>query len=100
VLRRKRWAVRTEAVKPTHPASIRAARLHGFLHVGWWRLTSQGINSSSLLNATSPTSLAPKQEAIMEIKVDYNELEQTENLCGNFVFIREGNRIRNLEAKW
>ena len=36
----------------------------------------------------------------MEIKVDYNELEQTENLCGNFVFIREGNRIRNLEAKW
>lgn len=34
----------------------------------------------------------------MKIKVEYNEFEQTENLCGNFVFVRDGNKIRNLEA--
>lgn len=36
----------------------------------------------------------------MKIKVEYDELAQTENLCGNFVFIRDGDKIRNLEAKW
>ena len=36
----------------------------------------------------------------MKINVEYNEFEQTENVCGNFVFIRDGNRITNLEAKW
>lgn len=36
----------------------------------------------------------------MKIKVRYNELEQTESLCGNFVFIRDGDKIRNFEAKW
>ncbi len=36
----------------------------------------------------------------MRIIVDYNELEQTENICGPFVFIRDGKKIRNLEAVW
>lgn len=36
----------------------------------------------------------------MKINVKYDELVQTQNVCGNFVFIREGNRIHNLEATW
>lgn len=36
----------------------------------------------------------------MKIKVEYNELEQTENLWGPFIFIKDGNTIRNFEAKW
>lgn len=36
----------------------------------------------------------------MKIKVEYNELVQTQSLCGSFVFVREGNMIKNLEAKW
>lgn len=36
----------------------------------------------------------------MKINVKYNELAQTENICGNFVFIRDGDKIRNLEAGW
>lgn len=36
----------------------------------------------------------------MKIKVKYDESEQTQNVCGAFVFIRDGNRIRNLEATW
>jgi len=36
----------------------------------------------------------------MKIKVNYNELEQTENLWGPFIFIRDGDKIRNFEAKW
>jgi hypothetical protein len=36
----------------------------------------------------------------MKINVEYDELAQTVNLCGNFVFIRDGKKIRNLEAKW
>lgn len=36
----------------------------------------------------------------MKIKVKYSALEQTENIYGPFVFIRDGNKIRNLEANW
>ena len=36
----------------------------------------------------------------MKIKVDYDKLKQTECLCGNFIFIRDGDRIVNLEARW
>ena len=36
----------------------------------------------------------------MKINVKYDEFAQTQNLCGNFVFIRDGNKIRNLEATW
>jgi hypothetical protein len=36
----------------------------------------------------------------MKIKVAYNELEQTENLCGPFIFVKDGKTIRNLEARW
>lgn len=36
----------------------------------------------------------------MKIKVNYNELEQTEALWGPFIFIRDGDKIRNFEAKW
>ena len=36
----------------------------------------------------------------MKIKVKYDELVQTQTLCGNFVFIRDGGRIHNLEATW
>lgn len=36
----------------------------------------------------------------MKIQVEYKELEQTETNCGNFVFIKDGNKIRNLEATW
>ena len=36
----------------------------------------------------------------MKIKVKYSALEQTENLYGPFVFIRDGDKIRNLEAGW
>ena len=40
------------------------------------------------------------KEVIMKIKVKYDESEQTEYLCGNFVFIRDGNKVRNLEGVW
>ena len=36
----------------------------------------------------------------MKIKVKYSALEQTENIYGPFVFIRDGDKIRNLEANW
>lgn len=36
----------------------------------------------------------------MKIKIEYDVLEQTENKCGPFIFIRDGNKIRNLEARW
>ena len=36
----------------------------------------------------------------MKIKVDYDEFKQTETICGPFVFIRDGNKIRNLEGVW
>jgi hypothetical protein len=37
----------------------------------------------------------------MKIKVEYNPYNQTQWLCGNFVFIKDDNGvIRNLEAKW
>lgn len=36
----------------------------------------------------------------MKIKVKYDELVQTQNLCGNFIFIREDGVIHNLEATW
>ena len=36
----------------------------------------------------------------MKIEVKYNPFDQTENLCGPFIFIKEGNVIRNLEARW
>lgn len=36
----------------------------------------------------------------MKINVEYNELEQTQSKCGNFIFIREGDKIHNLEATW
>lgn len=36
----------------------------------------------------------------MKIKANYNELEQTEALWGPFIFIRDGDKIRNFEAKW
>lgn len=36
----------------------------------------------------------------MKIKVKYDKFEQTETQCGNFVFIRDGDKIRNFEAKW
>lgn len=36
----------------------------------------------------------------MKVKVKYDEKEQTEYLCGNFVFIRDGDKIRNLEGVW
>lgn len=36
----------------------------------------------------------------MKIKVLYDELAQTQTICGNFVFIKEGNTIHNLEATW
>ncbi len=35
----------------------------------------------------------------MKIKIKYNKFEQTESIWGPFVFIRDGNRIRNFEAK-
>lgn len=36
----------------------------------------------------------------MKINVIYEPLEQTENRCGNFVFVKDGDRIHNLEAIW
>ena len=36
----------------------------------------------------------------MKIKVKYDYFKQTENLCGPFIFIRDGDKIRNFEAKW
>lgn len=36
----------------------------------------------------------------MKIKVEYNALAQTESLCGPFIFIKDGNKIRNFEAIW
>lgn len=36
----------------------------------------------------------------MKINIKYDALKQTENICGPFIFIRDGNRIRNLEARW
>lgn len=36
----------------------------------------------------------------MKIKIEYNELVQTQSVCGNFVFVRDGDRIHNLEATW
>jgi hypothetical protein len=36
----------------------------------------------------------------MKINVSYNELEQTESIWGPFVFIRDGDKIRNFEAVW
>lgn len=36
----------------------------------------------------------------MKIKVEYNKFAQTENICGAFIFIRDGDKIRNLEAGW
>lgn len=36
----------------------------------------------------------------MKIKVIYRVLDQTENICGPFIFIRDGDKIRNLEGVW
>ena len=36
----------------------------------------------------------------MKIKVVYNRLDQSEYLDGPFIFIKDGNKICNLEAKW
>lgn len=37
----------------------------------------------------------------MLIKVDYKWFEQTENLCGPFIFYKDdAGVIRNLEAQW
>lgn len=36
----------------------------------------------------------------MKINVTYNKLDQSEVKDGPFVFIKDGNTIRNLEAKW
>ena len=36
----------------------------------------------------------------MKIDVKYNELEQTQTQCGPFIFIRDGDRIVNFEARW
>ena len=36
----------------------------------------------------------------MKIKVKYDESAQTEAIWGPFIFIRNGNEIRNLEAVW
>ncbi len=36
----------------------------------------------------------------MKINIKYDALMQTENICGPFIFIRDGDRIRNLEARW
>ena len=37
----------------------------------------------------------------MKIKVEYDQFEQTQWLCGNFVFVKEPDgRIHNLEATW
>lgn len=36
----------------------------------------------------------------MTIKVEYDEMGQTEALCGPFVFVKDGGIIRNLEARW
>lgn len=36
----------------------------------------------------------------MKIKIGYNLLDQSEYECGAFVFIRDGDKIRNLEAIW
>ena len=36
----------------------------------------------------------------MKIKVKYDETKQTEYLCGPFIFIRDGNKIRNLVARF
>ena len=36
----------------------------------------------------------------MKIKVEYNPLEQTQAIWGPFVFIKDGDTIRNFEARW
>ena len=36
----------------------------------------------------------------MKINIKYNEFEQTEKMCGPFIFIKDGNKIRNFEARW
>lgn len=36
----------------------------------------------------------------MKIKVKYDKMAQTEAIYGPFVFIKDGDKIRNLEAGW
>lgn len=37
----------------------------------------------------------------MKIKVEYDPWQQTQALCGNFIFIKgDDGVIRNLEARW
>lgn len=36
-----------------------------------------------------------------KINVEYNELDQTQSICGNFIFVKEDDgRIHNLEARF
>ena len=36
----------------------------------------------------------------MKINVEYNPLHQTEAIWGPFIFIKDGDAIKNLEARW